>query len=198
VSPFIVLFVCIGNICRSPMAERLLVHAVREHAGDEAAALIVSESVGTGSWHVGEPMNPPAAAELRRRGVSAEGFRARRLAAHHIDTADLILVATSEQLEFVEGLRPDAMSRSFVLGEFARLIAHVDADGLPPAKLTPEAVHARGIALVAAVDAERDGAGPLPSDDLDDPWGRGDKVFRGTADQIASWQEPLVNLLFSS
>ena len=67
-SVFTVLHVCVGNICRSPMAERLLVHALRSHVGDRVDEVLRSHGAGTGSWHVGEAMNPPAAAELRRRG----------------------------------------------------------------------------------------------------------------------------------
>ena len=56
-------------------------------------------------------------------------------------------------------LRPDAAARTFVLGEFGRLLAAVDAAALPPADATPEAVYARGVALVAA--AARRPAGRL-------------------------------------
>jgi protein-tyrosine phosphatase len=195
-TPFVVLHVCMGNICRSPMAERLLMHAVRDRVGDSASDLIVSESTGTGSWHAGEPMNPPASRELRRRGVSEDGFRARQLASSHLDTADLILTATSEQLDFALGLRADAADRAFVLGQFKRLATGIDPESLPPFAPDPVAVHARGMALVAAVDAARRGGRPKPADDLDDPWGRGDAYFRSTADDIAASLRPLVDLLF--
>jgi protein-tyrosine phosphatase len=194
-SPFIVLSVCMGNICRSPMAERLLAHAVRDRLGDQADSWFVSESAGTGGWHAGEDMNPPASRELDRRGVSMSGFRARKLLASHIDTADLVLTATAEQLEFVEGLRPDAAGRSFVLGEFGRLVRRVDETDLPPFDESAEGVHMRAVALVSAVDAARDGASPEPGDDLDDPWGRGETVFRDTADQITDAVESFVDVL---
>src|SRR5215213_2499267 len=95
--PFSVLHVCMGNICRSPMAERLLRQAVWERVGDRADELLLSRSAGTGGWHAGEAMNPPAARELRRRGGDDAGFAARRLLGEHIDTADLVLTATAEQ-----------------------------------------------------------------------------------------------------
>src|SRR5262245_30250718 len=100
-APFTVLNVCVGNICRSPMAERLLVHALRERIGDRADELYHSHGAGTGSWHVGEPMNSPAARELQARGCDAGGFTARRLRADMIDASDLILCATSEQVDHV-------------------------------------------------------------------------------------------------
>jgi protein-tyrosine phosphatase len=184
-----------GNICRSPMSERLLLDLVRERAGAAAADLIVSESTGTGGWHVGQAMNPPAARELRRRGVADSGFRARRLAGDHLDRADLVLTATSEQLDFALALRPDVADRAFVLGEFGRLAAGIDPAGLPPVQLTADGVYERGVALVTAVDKARDGAAPLPTDDLDDPYGRSDAYYRRTADQIVRSLRPLVDLL---
>jgi len=202
--PYRICMVCLGNICRSPMAERLLAAALRQRLGDRAAEFVHVESAGTGGWHVGEPMNPPAAGELRRRGASPEGFRARRLLGAHLDAADLILTATAEQLQYVAGLRPDAAARSFVLGELGRLLSRVDPADLPDASLPgadlrradgPATVYARGVALVAAVDAARDGADPQPGDDLDDPWGRAAAVFTRTADEIDATVAPLVELL---
>ncbi|HEY2791114.1 MAG TPA: phosphotyrosine protein phosphatase [Micromonosporaceae bacterium] len=194
-SPLVVLHVCMGNICRSPMSERLLLDLVRERAGASAADLLVSESTGTGGWHVGQAMNPPAARELQRRGVADSGFRARRLAGDHLDRADLVLTATSEQLDFALSLRPDVADRAFVLGEFGRLAESIDPAGLPPVELTVDGVYERGVALVTAVDKARDGAAPLISDDLDDPYGRNDAYYQRTADQIVRSLRPLVERL---
>ena len=193
--PFVVLHVCLGNICRSPMAERLLRHLVRERLGDAADAYVHSESAGTGGWHVGESMNAPASRELRRRGAADDGFRARKLLGAHVDGADLILTATAEHLDVVGELRPDASSRAFVLGEFGRLLADVDPIGLPTDDGGPTSVYERGIALVAAVDAARAGSDPKPEDDLDDPWGRGDVWFKRTAHEIEAAMSPFVALL---
>lgn len=195
--PFTVLHVCMGNICRSPMAERMLALAVREAVGDKAEELVHSHSAGTGGWHAGEPMNPPAARQVRARGGDDGGFAARRLRSEHIDAADLVLVATADQQLYVTALRPDAAPRTFVLGEFGRLLARVDRATLPPAEPTPEAVYARGVGLVAAVDAVRGDDGPLPTDDLDDPWGRGDQTFARVADEIQYTMQPLVTALLS-
>jgi protein-tyrosine phosphatase len=197
-APFTVLHVCLGNICRSPMAERLLAARARERAGDRADELVRSASAGTGGWHEGEPMNPPAAWQLRARGGDDTGFTARRLLAGHVDDADLVLTATAEQAEFVGKLCPDAGRRTFVLGEFGRLLGALDLGRLPPPGLrpagappaarpaarTPDGVYARGVALVEAADALRAGSPPLPADDLDDPWGRGDAVFVRVADDV--------------
>ncbi|PZG01246.1 arsenate reductase/protein-tyrosine-phosphatase family protein [Micromonospora deserti] len=199
--PFTVLHVCMGNICRSPMAERLLALAVRERLARReldprrAEELLHSHSAGTGGWHAGEEMNPPAARQVGSRGGSVAGFAARKLRSDHIDAADLVLTATADQQEYVVALRPDAAARTFVLGEFGRLLAAVDAAGLPPAEATPEGVYARGVALVAAVHAARRGTTPLPTDDLDDPWGRGDQCFSRVADEIEETVHPLAAAL---
>ncbi|MGC5021650.1 phosphotyrosine protein phosphatase [Micromonospora sp. DT47] len=199
--PFTVLHVCMGNICRSPMAERLLVLAVRERLGrlgaDPAGSdeLLHSHSAGTGGWHAGEGMNPPAARQVLARGGDVDGFAARKLRSDLIDAADLVLTATADQQEYVVALRPDAASRTFVLGEFGRLLGVLDAAALPPAQATPDVVHARGVALVAAADAAREGASPLHSDDLDDPWGRGDQCFLRVADEIEETVHPLTAAL---
>lgn len=199
--PFTVLHVCMGNICRSPMAERLLVLAVRERLGrlgadpERSDELLHSHSAGTGGWHAGEEMNPPAARQVASRGGDVAGFAARKLRSDLIDAADLILTATADQREYVVALRPDAAGRTFVLGEFGRLLGGVDAGGLPPAEATPEAVYARGVALVAAADGARQGGDPLPTDDLDDPWGRGDQCFGRVADEIEETVHPLAAAL---
>jgi protein-tyrosine phosphatase len=213
VPPFTVLHVCMGNICRSPMAERLLTGALRAgalragvgappvaaagSAGGGAAAgdLVLSHSAGTGGWHAGEQMNPPAARQVRARGGDVTGFAARKLRSEHIDAADLVLTATADQQEYVVALRPDAAGRTFVLGEFGRLLSAVDAAALPPAALTADHVFARGVAIVEAVDAARRDAPPLPGDDLDDPWGRGDHTFSRVADEIDETVRPFVALL---
>jgi protein-tyrosine phosphatase len=199
VAPFTVLHVCMGNICRSPMAERLLDRAVRDRLGAEhgssGADLVRSVSAGTGGWHEGEEMNPPAARQVRSRGGSIDGFEARKLRGDFLDDADLILTATADQYDYVVALRPEAADRTFVLGEFGRLIGSIDPATLPPAGADAEAVRARGEAIVAAVARLRDGDGPRPGDDLDDPWGRGDQTFLRIGDEIEDTTVPFAALL---
>jgi protein-tyrosine phosphatase len=196
VAPFTVLHVCMGNICRSPMAERLLARAVRERAGDhDGEQLVRSVSAGTGGWHEGEEMNPPAARQVRARRGSPDGFAARKLRGDFIDDADLILTATADQFDYVVALRPDAADRTFVLGEFGRLLGAVDAGALPPVEPKPEPVHARGAAIVEAVARLRGTEQPQPADDLDDPWGRGDQTFQRIGDEIEDTTVPFAKLL---
>jgi protein-tyrosine phosphatase len=194
-APFTVLHVCMGNICRSPMAERLLTKAIRDRLPEPSEPLVRSLSAGTGGWHEGEEMNPPAARQVRSRGGSDDGFAARKLRGDFIDDADLILTATADQYDYVVALRPDAAPRTFVLGEFGRLLAGVDAAALPAPEPKPEAVHARGVAIVEQAHALRGDDPALPGDDLDDPWGRGDQTFTRIGDEIEDTTVPFAGLL---
>ena len=194
-APFTVLSVCMGNICRSPMTERLLARAVHDRAPEAGEPLVRSVSAGTGGWHEGEEMNPPAARQVRSRGGSVDGFEARKLRGDFIDEADLVLTATADQYDYVVALRPDAAPRTFVMGEFGRLLGALDAAALPPAEPKPDSVHARGAAIVEAVHGLRNGAASLAGDDLDDPWGRGDQTFQRVGDQIEDTTVPFAALL---
>ncbi|GAA3390186.1 arsenate reductase/protein-tyrosine-phosphatase family protein [Cryptosporangium minutisporangium] len=198
--PFSVLMVCMGNICRSPMAERLLRLRLADRLGPAAADLVVVHGAGTGGWHEGEPMHHQAADEVLARGGDPAGFQARALTAamlvdpsvpvtaevaelaDEVPGSDLVLTATIEQVAFVAELVPDAAPRTFVLGEFARLAAAVDPATLPPGGADAASLGARGRALVAAAHQRRDGN--RYSDEVPDPWGRAPEYFTAVADQI--------------
>ena len=81
-----VLFVCTGNICRSPTAEGVLRHL----ASARGLALHV-ESAGTGDWHVGQPPDERALHHARRRGYDLSAQRARQVRAADFETFDLIV-----------------------------------------------------------------------------------------------------------
>jgi low molecular weight protein-tyrosine phosphatase len=198
--PFTVLHVCMGNICRSPMAERLLVLAARQRLAklDPAAdldGLLRSTSAGTGGWHEGEEMNPPAARQILLRGGSVDGFAARKLRTAHLAEADLIVTATGDQLDYVHVLLPDAGARTFVLGHLSRLLPKVDVVALPAASTDPAAFAARAADVVAAADRLRGDAPATLEDALDDPWGRGDQTFARIADDIDEAMYALVDAL---
>ena len=198
--PFTVLHVCMGNICRSPMAERLLVLAAGQRLGkiDPDARLddlLRSASAGTGGWHEGEEMNPPAARQITLRGGSPDGFTARKLTSAQLEEADLILTATADQSDYVHALVPGADTRTFVLGHLGRLLRELELGSLPPAGTDPESFAARAAALVVAADRLRGGTEPQPGDDLDDPWGRGDQTFQRIADDIDEALYALVDAL---
>lgn len=205
--PFTILHICMGNICRSPMAEHLLELALRKRLGDAvdggaADSRYLNHGAGTGTWHIGDPMDPAAARQIRERGGDPDDFRARHVAAELVDSADLVLTATAEQLEYILRLCPDAADRTFVLGEFGRLLPDADLSALPPADSETSA-YARGVALVAAVDAVRsNGRGgrrrPGAYDDLQDPYGMPNRQFARTADTIEATVGPLADALVGS
>ncbi|MGH3483911.1 MAG: low molecular weight protein-tyrosine-phosphatase [Nocardioidaceae bacterium] len=86
--PFRVGLVCLGNICRSPMAAVVLAAKVRDAGLDDR---IVVGSSGTGDWHIGEPMDPRAAAQLKAQGYDGSGHRAKQFDARWFDAYDLLL-----------------------------------------------------------------------------------------------------------
>lgn len=85
--PIRISFVCLGNICRSPMAESVLRYLVAEMG---LAGQIVVDSFGTGDWHVGRGADPRTDDALRRRGYDT-GHRARQITAADLDRATWVV-----------------------------------------------------------------------------------------------------------
>jgi protein-tyrosine phosphatase len=111
-----VLFVCTGNICRSPMSERLaLAYAATTGIPDFQAS-----SAGTRAV-IGSAMHPEAAAVVARYGADETNFVARRLAPKLIRDADLVLTMTKSHRNAVVELLPQALHRTFTLSEAAQL-----------------------------------------------------------------------------
>ena len=184
---FRILHVCTGNICRSPMAERLTVHGLRARIGDAADRFVV-ESAGT--WgHSGSPMESFALSTLKALGIEGDDFRARELVAEHVACADLVLAATREHRAAAVVLHPRAASRTFTLREFARLTGAVD-----PAQLTETEPVERARELVRAAAGKR-GLVPTQSprdDDLADPYQGPERGFAVCGDLVeASLRRPL-------
>ncbi len=87
--------VCLGNICRSPIAEIVLRDRLAAAGLDDRVGV---ESFGTGGWHRGEPMDRRAAATLTQAGYDPSGHRARRLEASQAAEFDLILAMDADNL----------------------------------------------------------------------------------------------------
>jgi len=99
-----VMFVCLGNICRSPMAEGLLLHKLDQRGLSDAFRV---ESSGTGGWHAGEPPDPRTLAELRRHGIGLDS-RAQQLKAHHEADFDWFLCMDSDNLHNARAILGDS------------------------------------------------------------------------------------------
>jgi protein-tyrosine phosphatase len=114
--PFRVLFVCLGNICRSPTAEGTMRELVREAGLEQEIEL---DSAGTGSWHAGSAPDERATAAAARRGIALEGA-ARRVSAGDFDDFDLILAMDLSNLDELRRMAPsrDVRAKVALLREF--------------------------------------------------------------------------------
>lgn len=121
-----VLFVCLGNICRSPSAEGVL----RALAG---AALEI-DSAGTGAWHIGEPPCPQMVAAAARRGVDISGLRARQISRGDFGRFDLIIGMDGQNIDDIERLRPVGDATPVRL--FTDYAPETGADHIPDAYYT--------------------------------------------------------------
>ena len=110
--PLHVTFVCSGNICRSPMAEKMFAHQIRERGLADAVRVT---SAGTGDWHAGDGADARAVRVLRDRGYPSE-HRAAHLGADHL-AADMVLALGRNHLRLLAdyGVPPERlrMLRSF-------------------------------------------------------------------------------------
>lgn len=98
-----VLFVCLGNICRSPMAEAVVQHLVNEAGLSDA---ITVDSAGTGSWHVGEQAHSGTRGILKKHKIDYEG-RSRQIKRRDFADFDYILTMDESNLRNVQRIKPD-------------------------------------------------------------------------------------------
>lgn len=98
-----VLFVCLGNICRSPTAEGVLRHKL-QLAG--LADRVLVDSAGTGAWHVGKAPDPRTRAAAEQRGYLLHDLRARQVQGEDFARFDLILAMDHDNLRELRRLSP--------------------------------------------------------------------------------------------
>lgn len=105
-----ILFVCLGNICRSPMAEGAF-RAAAAHLGLDVAA----DSAGTGDWHVGEPPDPRAQATARRHGVDIGSCRGRQVTRADFLQFSHVVALDTKNLAALRRLQPAASGAALSL-----------------------------------------------------------------------------------
>lgn len=177
-----VLFVCTGNICRSPMAERLLL-------ARSTRAAVIAGSAGTYGL-TGHAMDAQAALVTRELGADPDDHVARELDAHLVRDADLILTATESHRDRVLRDEPRAMRRTFTLLEFARLGRGLESAG-------PFLSDDEQVARIREV-AGRRGLVPAPrsgEDDVGDPFGGSLDGMRACGALSATAVDEVIRLL---
>jgi protein-tyrosine phosphatase len=183
-----VLFVCTGNICRSPLAEAFL-HDRSERLLDGSVNV---RSAGT--WgRAGHPPTPETVDAGEARGVDVRGHRARPLHPRVIGSADLVLGMTREHRAEVVSMLPSAEPNAFTLKELAALVGELD-----PAAPGGD----REAVLARVAEAHRLRSGPeapsVPDQDIADPIGFGADIYAAIAGEIEEAVDALVDGLFGT
>jgi len=173
--PFGVLFVCTGNICRSPTAEGL---ARRELARYPGAPIQVS-SAGSHALE-GNPAASRSILAASARGASLERHFARELTRQRVRAADLVLCMAAEHRPFVLSYDRSAADRTFLLASFARVADEWGWLAASPAGL---------VALAAEHAAEQ------PGDDVDDPLGQPPEAYAACAERLDGLVTPVIAAL---
>ena len=173
-----ILVVCEGNVCRSPLAERLLARRLPEAA---------VSSAGTRA-PVGAAMHPLTAAQLTRLGGDATGFAARALTQEDVVAADLVLTATKAVRAAVVEVEPRALRRTFTLLEFAALLDRAPSGPTGPTveqvDTTTQLIGWASAHRTLVADEPLDGTGPDRWRPGTAPSGRSSPRRHGDSDRV--------------
>ncbi|WP_084499943.1 hypothetical protein [Brevibacterium album] len=170
---FRILAVCTGNVCRSPLVERML------QAGFDGQAPGVFRVGSAGAQAlVGASVTPEIAELAQRLGVDVRGFRARALTPAHIREADLVLALDRGHRAAVVEMVPQALQRTFTLRELARILPQV------PVERAASRRERWRSAVVLAARRRRPVAGDPSADDVVDPYQLPEAVHREMAGQL--------------
>lgn len=175
-APFRVLFVCTGNVCRSPLAALLFAAEAPD------GALVEVSSAGLYAL-VGQAMDPPTATAAREHGVEPSRHRAQQFEPAMARAADLVLIAETVQRDEVMRQLPTALRRTFALKELARLVRHLEPG------------EARAVVARAADIRGIDGPLVAGTDDITDPFRAGLDRAHSTAAEISEAVHTIVKML---
>jgi protein-tyrosine phosphatase len=187
----LILAVCTGNICRSPMAEGFLrgMLAARGIEGIHVASCGVSGLEDS-------PAMPEGVQAMIENGVDISEHRARRLTVPMIEDADLVLTMATEHRDTIVAQIEGAAGRTFTLKEFARLLDQLPGRPAPTADGDDRQL-AEAVAAAAALRAS--GAVPPSRDeDVADPLGLGVEAYRATAWEIGQLCDRVVTGVFGA
>ncbi len=184
-----ILTVCTGNICRSPVAERLLQAGLDQvmPGGFEVT------SAGTRAM-VGDPMQPLSGDIVRTFGGNPDGFVSRQLTGKILRGVDLVLTMTSGHRGEVLQLDASLLKRTFTIREFARMLDVLDERGVGPAStgtddggtpLSANAAFWRGLPARAASVRHLSLPADSADNDIIDPYRRGPEIYRQMEDELA-------------
>jgi protein-tyrosine phosphatase len=187
--PARILVVCTGNVCRSPLIERLLVSRLAQRLGERSDRVEVG-SAGVRAL-VGSSMTVEAAAELRALAGDDAGFVSRQLTVDLLSDADLVLAATRQHRSEAVSRCPKVLRRAFTLRELHRLLVDADLSALP----SDPADRVRDL-----VDLARRRRGFVPpaeegEDDVTDPYGGSPQAYAATTRQIVPATELLADAI---
>ncbi|MGZ8566134.1 MAG: arsenate reductase/protein-tyrosine-phosphatase family protein [Actinomycetota bacterium] len=174
-----ILVVCTGNVCRSPLAEGIVRHALRGRVGEEAPTV---SSAGVAGWE-GSPATAESVAAARELGIDISGHIARRLTPEMIAGADLILAMAEEHRRLTVAAVPSAAPRTFTMKELVVLL-----ETAPPVPLTTSGGSAARLTerLATASHLQEAGAFRGAGDDHDmaDPLGMPMDTYRDLAGEL--------------
>ncbi|OBF54940.1 protein tyrosine phosphatase [Mycolicibacterium monacense] len=165
-----ILFVCTGNICRSPIAERLARAYIRRSPGIDN---VTASSAGTRAM-VAQPIHPHAALVLERLGGDSRNFQARQFSSAFLQNVDLILTMTRAHRDHVLEQAPHRVRSTFTLAEAAQMLCDFTAEHINDLVALRPNIDARAI------------------QDIPDPIGQDLEFFRTVGDRIKTLLPPIL------
>lgn len=196
--PFRIVVVCTANICRSPIAERLLRHSLDNDAWRlQRDVPIVVTSAGTRATD--RPLPADTVGELVRLGLPTTPHTPVLLDAGVLAGADLVLGLTRDHRRSIVRVAPRMSTRSFTLVEYARILNFIRTERVGSTPQYNPLAAADFLREITAMAARLRGSMPPQGDpselDIEDPYNRGTAVYRRVADRIADSTATIVDSL---